>query len=67
MKIRLSQFLLEQDRLEEAQQLAQSAHRQARQHLTENRAMQQTAATNLAQVLQKMDRSKAPSPGRTNE
>jgi tetratricopeptide (TPR) repeat protein len=58
IEIRLSQFLLGQSRLAEAEQVAQSADQDAQQHLVESPALREMAAKNLGQILETKGKSK---------
>jgi tetratricopeptide (TPR) repeat protein len=59
MKVRLSQFLLQQGRPTEAEQMAELADEEARQQLTDNPALRQTTAGNLAQIRARLAGQKA--------
>ena len=63
LKIRLSQFLLEQDRLVEAKQMAQSADQDARQHLTDDATLRKMTASNLTQILEEQGKRDAAPTG----
>ena len=56
-KIRLSQFLLSQNRPEEAEQMALAAYNETLQHLGEQHPMSKAVADNLIQIYKKQGKS----------